>query len=47
MARDAAVGRLLLTHLPPGADRAEFQAEAEAAFEGPVELVDEGATYQL
>jgi ribonuclease BN (tRNA processing enzyme) len=47
MTRDLGIPRLLLTHLPPGADRAAYQAEADAAFGAPVEIVVEGATYDL
>ncbi len=43
----AAVGRLLLTHIPPWTDAAEVLAEARMGFEGPIELVVAGASYIL
>lgn len=42
LAAQAGVEKLLLTHFWPGFDRAEFQAEAEAAFAGPVLLARPG-----
>jgi ribonuclease BN (tRNA processing enzyme) len=47
LARDAGITRLLLTHLPPGADPDAHRAEAEAAFGAPVEVVTQHATYEL
>lgn len=44
-ARQAEVGRLLLIHYPPGIDPRRWQAEAEAAFGGPVELARDLAAY--
>lgn len=43
----AGVGRLLITHVPMWYDGADLLAEAKAAFDGPVELVSAGATYQI
>jgi ribonuclease BN (tRNA processing enzyme) len=45
-ARDAGVGRLVLTHVPPWTERADVLAEARAAFDGPVELAAPGASYR-
>jgi ribonuclease BN (tRNA processing enzyme) len=47
MATDAGVGRLLLTHLPPGVDADAQLADARARFAGPVEVVTTNATYDL
>lgn len=46
-ARDAGVGRLLLTHVPPWTDGDAVLAEASGAFRGPVELAAPGASYEL
>jgi len=43
----AGVGRLLLTHLPPWTDPGRVLGEAESSFEGPVELVEAGASYDI
>jgi ribonuclease BN (tRNA processing enzyme) len=43
----AGVGRLLVTHVPPWADRDRIGTEAAAAFPGPTELVTPDAAYQL
>jgi len=43
----AQVGRLLLTHLLPWADRDAVQAEAAGAYAGPVEVVRCGAAYDV
>lgn len=43
----AGVGRLLVTHVPPWADRDRIGAEAAAAFGGPTETVDPGSAYAL
>jgi ribonuclease BN (tRNA processing enzyme) len=45
IAEEAGVQRLLLTHLPAGADGEEHRAEAAAHFGGPVEVVTQHATY--
>ena len=41
----AGVGRLVLTHVPPGHDHGERVAAAETVFDGPVELAAPGATF--
>jgi ribonuclease BN (tRNA processing enzyme) len=46
-AAKAEVGRLLITHVASWFDRDAILAEARAAFDGPVELVEAGASYQL
>jgi ribonuclease BN (tRNA processing enzyme) len=43
----AGVGRLLLTHVPVWADGQALLAEAEKAFDGPVELVTADAMYEI
>ncbi|CAN5136374.1 MBL fold metallo-hydrolase [soil metagenome] len=43
----AAVGRLLLTHIPPWIDADEVLTEARAGYQGPIELVTAGASYLL
>lgn len=43
----AGVARLLLTHVPAWFDGGQLLAEAEAAFDGPVELVAADATYVI
>jgi ribonuclease BN (tRNA processing enzyme) len=44
----AGVRRLLLTHLVPAwGDEAQTLAEAESAYDGPVEVVHSGAVYDL
>jgi ribonuclease BN (tRNA processing enzyme) len=43
----AGVGRLLLTHIPPWNDPAEVLADARPVFDGPLEVVRAGATYEL
>lgn len=45
LARDAGVGKLLLTHLAPGIDPEPQRAAAAQAFGGPVELAQVGRTY--
>lgn len=47
LARDAGVGRLLLTHLAPMLDPAQSVAEAAAAFGGPVEWAAPGMEVQV
>jgi ribonuclease BN (tRNA processing enzyme) len=46
-ATKAGVGRLLLTHIASWYDRTEILAEARAAFDGPVELAEAGASYPI
>jgi ribonuclease BN (tRNA processing enzyme) len=43
----AGVGRLLITHVASWFDREAILAEARAAFDGPVELVDADRTYPV
>lgn len=43
----AGVGRLVLTHVPPWHDPAVAEAEARAAWDGPVALARAGATYDV
>jgi ribonuclease BN (tRNA processing enzyme) len=43
----AGVERLVLTHVPPWHDPADAEAEARAAWSGPVDLARAGATYDL
>ncbi|NQS77024.1 MAG: MBL fold metallo-hydrolase [Peptococcaceae bacterium] len=45
LAREAGVGRLLLTHFWPGYDPHLLGQQAEKTFGGPVELAREGETY--
>ncbi|PXY21413.1 MBL fold metallo-hydrolase [Prauserella muralis] len=47
LAARAGVGRLLLTHVAPWSDPAKILAEARAAFSGPVDLVEQGAGYDV
>lgn len=46
-AREAAVGRLVLTHIAPGIDRAAARREAEASFGAPVQVAVIGARYRV
>lgn len=46
-AKAAGVGRLVITHVPPGADGEARRVEAEAAFGGPVELARPHETYEV
>lgn len=39
--------RLVLTHIPPWHDKKYALAEAEAVYDGPVELARSGAVYEL
>ena len=47
MATVAGAKRLLLTHLPPGADREHALALAQATFAGAVEIAEEGAEHEI
>jgi ribonuclease BN (tRNA processing enzyme) len=47
VAREAGVGRLVLTHLPPMLDPARSVAEAAAAFGGPVEWAAPGSEVEV
>jgi ribonuclease BN (tRNA processing enzyme) len=46
-AKAAGVGRLVLTHVPPWHDKQIAFDEAETAFDGPIELAEPGAIYEL
>jgi ribonuclease BN (tRNA processing enzyme) len=46
-ARAAGVGRLIITHLPPGADAAAHQAEAADAFGAEVEVATTNARFTI
>lgn len=46
-AREAGVGRLAITHIPPGSDRQAHQAEATEAFGGEVALAVPGTTFEV
>ena len=46
-AAKADVGRLLLTHLVAWSDSAAITAEARAAFDGPLEVVASGRSYDV
>jgi ribonuclease BN (tRNA processing enzyme) len=43
----AGVGRLLLTHVPAWFDGEDLLAEAKETFDGPVELVEPDASYEI
>jgi ribonuclease BN (tRNA processing enzyme) len=47
LAARAGVGRLVITHVPPWFEKAGMLAEAQAVWDGPVELARAGATYEL
>jgi ribonuclease BN (tRNA processing enzyme) len=47
LARDAGVGRLVLTHLAPGLDREEQRSAAAAAFGGPVDLAQPNMSFAV
>jgi ribonuclease BN (tRNA processing enzyme) len=47
MAQTAGAARLVVTHVPPWHDPQVARAEAQAAFDGPVEFARTGATYDL
>jgi ribonuclease BN (tRNA processing enzyme) len=46
-ATKAGVARLLLTHVQPGVDAEQQRRDAQAAFDGPVELAVTNASYDL
>ncbi|MBT2527779.1 MBL fold metallo-hydrolase [Streptomyces flavidovirens] len=46
-ARRAAVGRLVLTHIPPWTDPQVNLADARAVYDGPAELAVAGAEYEI
>ncbi len=43
----AGAKRLVLTHILPTLDRAVSLVEAAAAFDGPVELAEDGSTLKI
>ena len=47
IARDAGVGVLVLTHVPPWHDKQDALLEADGVFPGPTLLASEGATFQV
>ena len=47
IAGDAAVGRLLLTHIPPWHDPETVLAEARSAYDGDVALAGAGVSYDV
>lgn len=47
VARDAGVGRLLLTHILPWTDKNAIFADAGEAFAGPVTVVEQGNMFQI
>ncbi len=47
LAAAAGAGRLLLTHLPPGADAEQHRAAAATTFDGPIEVVATNERYHL
>lgn len=47
IARDAGVGRLVLTHIPPYLDPTVSVAEAEARFDRPVALATPGTSFDV
>jgi ribonuclease BN (tRNA processing enzyme) len=47
IARDAGVGVLVLTHVPPWHDKQDALREAEGVYDGPILLATEGSTYQI
>ena len=46
-AEAAGVGRLVLTHIPPWHDKHIALEEAKGVFDGPIDLAEPGATYQV
>lgn len=47
LAARAGVKRLLVTHIPPWTDAEKIRAEVQSAYDGPVELVEQGASYDV
>lgn len=47
VARDAGVGRLVLTHLRPHLDPARSVAEAATAYDGPIVVATEGMVFSV
>lgn len=46
-AREAGVGRLLVTHIPAWTDRAEVASDVKSTWDGPCDLVTAGAVYEV
>ena len=46
-AREAGVGELLITHIPPWTSREEIIAEAKSEFPGPVHAVSPGEVFDI
>jgi ribonuclease BN (tRNA processing enzyme) len=46
-AREAGVGRLVLTHIPPWHKAEDALLEAEPVFDGPIDLAAEGLTFEV
>ena len=46
-AADAGAKRLIVTHVPPWHDAVAILAEAKSAYDGPLELAEAGAVYEL
>ena len=47
LAARAGVGRLVITHIPPWFDKRDLLAEAISVWDGPVELAQRGAVYEI
>lgn len=47
LARDARVGRLLLTHIAPVIDPLAVLSEAESVYPGAIEVVEQGAVHRV
>jgi ribonuclease BN (tRNA processing enzyme) len=47
LAARAQVGRLVMTHIPPWFDKQALLAEAQAVWDGPVDLASPGTAYEL
>ncbi len=46
-AREAGVGELLITHIPPWTSREEIIAEAKSQFSGPIHAVSPGEVFDF
>jgi ribonuclease BN (tRNA processing enzyme) len=47
LGRDAGVGRLVITHVPPWFDPGDMLSAAQQVWDGPAELAVSGATYDV
>lgn len=47
LAARAGAARLLVTHITPWTDPAKIYAEVRAVFDGPMELVEQGRSYEI